>query len=152
MRRADNDRTASWIVERKNLVNDLFTLEKERWYAWEMLPGYTGSRYYSPIRVENIQPLQTGRGILELRFWNACYAEGVQSFVLRLMVLHRGQEYMIVKLLYGDDSEGDRCGIISPITSSWLQCHFPEVLKKLSTSGLVDEVDLQLHLERILNS
>lgn len=128
---------------------DIFTLEREQWYSWEMLPGYTGNRYYSPIRIENIQPMHTGRGILQLHFWNACYAEGVQSFSLRLMVLHRGQEYMIVKLIYDNESNDDRCGIISPITTLWLNQHFPNFLKEHCESDRVDEADLQLLLERV---
>lgn len=131
--------------------NDLFTLEQSRWYAWEMLPGYTGNRYYSPIRVEDIQPLQTGRGIFRLRFWNAYYAEGAKNFSVRLMVLHRGREYMIVKLLYGDDSENDRCGIISPISRSWLHCHFPAILEQHQALCENGEANLDAHLERVLN-
>ena len=149
---ADDDSTANCIVGRNTLSNDLFTLEKDRWYAWEMLPGYTDNRYYSPIRVEKIQPLQTGRGIFELHFWNACYAEGVRDFSMRLMVLHRGQKYMIVKPLYGNDSENDRCVIISPISISWLHCHIPEVLNTHRASNGDGETDLELLLERVLYS
>ena len=50
-------------------------LEQGRWYAWEMLPGYTGDRYFSPIRIGHIEALKTGRDLLRLHFYNAFYAE-----------------------------------------------------------------------------
>lgn len=98
----------------------LFTLEPERWYAWQMIPGYASEHYYSPIYIHKIEKLRRGNGSLTLDFFNACYAEGVRNFSLEMRVLHRSTDYMITRLLYDDDSHLDRSAIISPITHAWL--------------------------------
>ena len=36
---------------------DLITLEKKRWYAWMLLPGYGSlGHYYSPIWISRGEP------------------------------------------------------------------------------------------------
>jgi hypothetical protein len=73
-----------------------------------MNPGYFGQRcvpYFSPIYVTRVTPLKTGKGILEMDFFNACYVEGVQNFDgMRLKVLLRAENYLIGHLL-GNDPE-----------------------------------------------
>jgi hypothetical protein len=119
------------------------TLANNRWYAWEMIPGYAG-RYYSPILIENVSPLKTGRNILRLSFYNACYAQGVRDFQMDLIVLHRSENFLIAKLDYGKDTDIDRCAIISPITEAWLAEFRPEILacirdRKIDTSSGVED-------------
>ena len=61
-------------------MNDSFSIFAPGWYGWQMNPGYFGERcvpYFSPIHVTRVTPLKTGKGILEIDFWNVCYAEGV---------------------------------------------------------------------------
>ena len=115
--------------------NSLFTLEADRWYAYEMLPGYAG-RYYSPIKIYHVQPLKTGRDILRVRFHNACYAEGVQGFHLELKVLHRGESYMLARIENGSSTE-DRGVVICQLTWEWLRTHFgQQVLQRAEELGV----------------
>ena len=79
----------------------LLTLVVERWYAWEMLPGYTSDSdfdpYVSPIYLKRVVPLRTGQRLLQLAFFNAAYAEGVQNFEVVIRVLEeRGSSEKIV--------------------------------------------------------
>lgn len=82
-----------------------FTIESNRWYGWQMMPGY-GSPYYSPIDVYNIEPRRNGRSELTLRFFNAFYAEGVQDFEKTLHVLLRGKTFCSRK-------STPNCGVVS---------------------------------------
>jgi hypothetical protein len=65
----------------------------DHWYAWEMLPGYGAEDeldpYLSPIYVERVKPLKSGKGLLQIGFFNAFYAVGVQGFEPTVKVLRR---------------------------------------------------------------
>ena len=97
-----------------------FTLERNAWYAWQMLPGYTGSPYLSPIRIHRVEPLGTGARRLRLHFYNAFYAEGVQDFVLTIQTLSRQREYLVGAVLHGDRCS-DRTCIVHDVTFDWLE-------------------------------
>jgi hypothetical protein len=103
---------------------DQFTLSPHRWYAWQMLPGYVKGRafqpYISPIYVEALTPLKTGRGLLNLAFFNAAYAPGVQFFELKLRTLMRAPAFMIAEIL----SDEQWAAIITQADFGWLQHHF----------------------------
>ena len=104
-------------------MNDSFSIFAPGWYGWQMNPGYFGERcvpYFSPIHVTRVTPLKTGKGILEIDFWNVCYAEGVQNFEeVRLKVLLRAENYLIGRLLDSDSEV--RSAIISHIEFAWLE-------------------------------
>src|SRR3972149_5077415 len=77
-----------------------FQLVRDRWYAWQMIPGYIGERsipYCSPIYVTRVDPLRTGRSVLRLGLVNVFYAEGVQDFVLKLKMLKRASDYLVAE-------------------------------------------------------
>ena len=41
--------------------SELFTLDEERWYAWQMLPGYgEAGHYYSSVRISRVEPKKLG--------------------------------------------------------------------------------------------
>jgi hypothetical protein len=127
-------------------VNDNFKIVAPRWFGWQMNPGYVGERcvpYFSPIHVTRVAPLKTGKGILEIDFWNVGYAEGVQNFEgIRLKVLLRAENYLIGHL-QGYESEV-RSAIISHIEFAWLNHFCPHILKTHPPSGSVS-----LYLDRI---
>lgn len=114
-------------------TKSLFALVPDHWYAWQMLPGYGIGHYYSPIRVSSVEPLKKGNDTLRLDFFNACYAEGVQSFSLEMKILHRSIDYMIVRLIYESEKDIDRCAVISQVTHEWLVKHAG--LENIVTSG-----------------
>lgn len=101
-----------------------FTLQGNRWYAWQMLPGYMGQRcvpYCSPIYLDRVKPLKTGEGILAVDFVNTGYAEGVQNFVQHLKILYRAKDYLVAKILYNGKDDPDRCAVISHIEFGWIK-------------------------------
>ena len=96
-----------------------------------MNPGYDGSRfvpYCSPIFVTRVAPLKTGKGILEMDFLNACYAEGVQDFHgTRIGILLRGENYLIGHLLNGTTEV--RSAIVSHVEFAWLEHFCPQIIQ-----------------------
>jgi len=107
-----------------------FTIQNNRWYGWQMLPGYFGERcvpYCCPIYVTRVTPQKTGKGILKIAFWNTGYAEGVQDFKLDLRLLHRASDYLVAQILYNDQSGEDRCAIVSHIEFPWIEKFCPHL-------------------------
>jgi hypothetical protein len=86
-----------------------------------MLPGYGDHflPYDSPILVTSVRPEKSGKGWIELGFFNAFYASGVQGFTLRMWVLVRTDAYLIVAL----DYQGDyvRHAVIGTMSFGWLK-------------------------------
>jgi hypothetical protein len=109
-----------------------------------MLPGYGWGPYNSPIKVYRATPRKTGKNILQLEFFNARYAKGVQDFALDLHILKRTDEYIVAELMYGESGPDDRIAIIQEATFPRLRLaigdHLPEPLP--------DE-NIQAYLERI---
>jgi hypothetical protein len=118
-----------------------------------MNPGYIGERCvpnFSPIYIRRVTPLKTGKGILEIDFFNACYAEGVQNFDgMRLKILLRGENYLIAQLLGYDF--GVRSAIISHIEFAWLDCFCPHIVQSSPPSGMgaLYSGSVSLYLDRI---
>ncbi len=106
-------------------MTEKFKLEPFTWYAWQMLPGYTDEFYYSPIYVQKVTPLKTGKNLLKVEFINAFYASGVKGFELEMKVLKREHRYMILDLLYDQ-----RAAIITDINYQWIQKHGLLMLEK----------------------
>jgi hypothetical protein len=117
------------LVTRDSLMSK-FTLQPDRWYGWQMIPGYVGERcvpYCCPIRVHKVEPLKSGKGIMKVDFWNTGYAAGVQGFSLDLQLLHRAKDYLVARILYGDSSTTDRCAVVSHIEFQWIQQFCPHL-------------------------
>ena len=125
-------------------------LERNRWYSWQMLPGYTNAPYYSPIRVEHVRPLQTGSSVLELSFFNAAYASEVRNFKTTLRVLKREQTYLAAEVMESLHSPTDRLAIISKITFSWLELHFPHLVRQFPASDTNDETSSHAYVEALV--
>lgn len=105
-----------------------FQLHAPGWFGWQMLPGYVGQRcvpYFSPIHVKRVQPLKTGKGLLEIRFFNALCAEGVQDCEMRLKVLQRASNFLVAGVLGGDD---ERAAVISHVEFGWLRAFCPRLI------------------------
>lgn len=123
-----------------------FTLEKGRWYAWNMYPGYGGVPYASPIFIFDIEPLKTGQRRLRLNFLNAAYAQGVQGFELTLKVIHHAPHHLVCDL----GTEDMRTAVICGITRSWLDAHFRGFMENYSVhSGQTLEAYLDEHLRGV---
>lgn len=107
-----------------------FKLIENRWFAWQMIPGYFGERavpYCSPIYVTEVKPLKMGNGTIKLKFINALYAQGVQDFSLNLRVLKRAKDYLVADLVYDADKTPDRCVVISHIEFEWIKKFCPQL-------------------------
>jgi hypothetical protein len=130
-------------------MEQALTLKPAKWYGWQMLPGYGSpyEPYFSPILVEKVTPQKSGKGWLQLHFYNAFYAEGVQGFVLRLRVLDRTDQYLIARL---DDPEPTvRHAIINRISFEWIEARFPQWYREAPKETMPDfacsEIDYYLN-------
>jgi len=92
------------------------TLERGRWYGWTMWPGYLDAPYFSPIRVDAVNPLNTGSGRFDLDFLNAGYASGVQDMTYALRTLKREASYLLASV-----EDSDRAVCIERLDLAWLE-------------------------------
>lgn len=107
-----------------------FKLTANHWFGWQMFPGYFGERcvpYCCPIYVTRVTPLKTGKGTLDLAFWNTGYAQGAQDFELRLRMLYRASDYLVARIDYGESDETERCAVISHIEFGWIEKFCPHL-------------------------
>ena len=135
----------------KPFLTGEFSISAPGWFGWQMNPGYFGERcvpYFSPIHVTCVTPLKTGKGILEMDFFDACYAEGVQNFQgMRLKLLMRAENYLIGQLL-GRGSEV-RSAIISHIEFEWLRLFCPHIVEAHPPS---ESGSVSMYLDRIFGT
>lgn len=128
-----------------------FLLHKNRWFAWQMIPGYLGERsvpYCSPIYITEVTPLKTGRGLIKVEFLNALYAQGVQDFCIDLKVLKRAKDYLVGELVYSPGEDSGRVAIISHIEFQWVERFCPELWRldpPNSTSHGADSISAYLN-------
>lgn len=104
-----------------------FTLEKGKWYGMTMYPGYFHTPWHSPIRIREIRPLKSGTGLLDIDFFNAAYAEGVQNFTYSLRILKRGEQYMLAAI-----QETDRAISLVNCDTNWMGEYFPNQMPRLT--------------------
>jgi len=78
-----------------------FALERGKWYACEI----TGDNFcedkctYSPIKILDIEPMQTGRRTFHLDFYFANYPEGARDKRYTLQTIERGRSFLLAKSL-----------------------------------------------------
>ena len=129
-------------------------LQPDRWYGWQMLPGYAGERnvpYFSPILVREIVPRKTGRGVLTVRFFNALYAQGVEDFALDLRILRRAAAFLVADVLVGTEEQAERVGIVSHIEFEWLRRFCPGLwdARPPETFGTAEEGSVATYLSSL---
>lgn len=99
-----------------------FTLQPGNWYACEII----GDEFeddlcsYSPIRVDHVRPLKTGKRTFELGFYHANYPEGVQEKTYTLETIERGRRFMLAR---STNHEPTRLLQLYDIDWSWLERH-----------------------------
>jgi hypothetical protein len=136
------------------MVHARLQLTPKHWYGWQMLPGYAGERnipYFSPIRMEEVTPRKTGKGILTIKFFNALYAQGVQDFTLDLSILKREASYLVSEILYAGQSTRGRTAIIGRIEFEWIQFFCPSLWtsRPPSSFGTVEQESVSRYLDSL---
>lgn len=102
------------------------TLQPGGWYGWTMWPGYGGTPYHSPIRVEAVTPYGLGDRQFELTFFNMGYAAGVQMMTYTLRTLRREETYILVALI-----DSDRSVAIVPLDREWMSIYAPRMIARV---------------------
>ena len=100
-----------------------FTLEKGKWYGMTMYPGYNATAYHSPIRIDAIHPGGFGLRRLDIDFYNAGYAPGMQDFSYSLDILKREEGYLLAAI-----RKNDRAIAIMPFNLEWAHVHMGQSL------------------------
>lgn len=114
----------------------------QNWYGWQMLPGYLGTPYFSPIWIEGVTPRKTGKGILGVTFINVFYAAGVQDCDINLRIMKHEEDYLVSEILYGSNEPNDRTAIVSRIDFDWIRLFCPtfwqdtSYLRSMANDGL----------------
>lgn len=129
------------IIEEPNSDSaDRFTLRAGNWYATEFIGDEFGGelRNYSPIRVDRVIPLSTGKRRFQLHFYHANYPDGVCDKVYTLETIERGKSFMLARSTEDDPA---RLLLIYEMSWDWLRTHF-------SVSRPDDELDVQEWLVR----
>jgi len=103
-----------------------FTLESDKWYACEFIGDeFSEDRCsYSPIRVDETEPLGSGARRFRLSFYHANYPEGVRDKRYVLETIERGTSFILAR---STDHEPARLLQIYEIDWSWLTRHFPSI-------------------------
>lgn len=112
------------------------------WYGWQMMPGYTDAPYFSPIRIALVEEVVDQAGMIDVKFLNALYAQGVQQFKKRLQILFRAKTYLVARIDPALDR--GRTAIISKITPAWLDACCPQVAAELGTHVPASKLQLAL--------
>src|SRR5262245_35606339 len=121
--------------------NSRLLLNTGRWYGWTMYPGYAGRTYKSPILIRNIAPLESGKQLLRIGFFNAFYAAGVREFDKLLHVLKRSERFIAFEELDGNTRQTDRLAVIEELTKDWLRDGWPQIsFAEMSNQDLQAEV------------
>lgn len=107
-----------------------FTLERGRWYACELIGDEfsdvfgTDQCSYSPIKIFDVSPAQTGDRTFRLHFYHANYPEGVQDKEYIMRMIERGTNMLLARSL---EHTPPRFLQIYEITSEWVSTHFPSM-------------------------
>jgi hypothetical protein len=132
-----------------------FELREGRWYGWQMLPGYLAEGrevvpYFSPIRVHRVTRLKSGRGLLAVSLFNACYASGVKDQVHTLRVLARHYEYMVAAI----EGSDDRTVILSGIAHAWVRRFCPQLEEWRPSNGSAPDpgTDVSVWLDAVFSN
>lgn len=120
-----------------------FSLCLHQWFGFQMLPGYVGAGacapFFAPVFINEFKPLKTGRGELEVGYFNPLYAEGVQQFSFRLKVLVRTDSYLVARLLESSSTTPTRTAVFCPAHFSWLRACCPDLLNAWPPESFGDD-------------
>lgn len=112
-----------------NASPSLFTLTANRWFGWQLIPGYLGERcvpWASPIYVTKVTRLKQGNGILNVTFECPLYAEGVNFGERSIQILVRAENYLVGQIVEESPIHAKRCAVISHIEFAWIRQFCPE--------------------------
>ena len=102
-----------------------FMLENRKWYALQFLDlehfSFSNKARFSPIRIDKIKPLKTGKSIFILSFYHMNYPEGVNEKKYKLQTLIHNKNFIIAKQINSDAlKENNKILYIHDIDLKWI--------------------------------
>ena len=112
------------------MQDDRFTIEANRWYGWQMLPGYVAEPglyrpYASPALIKEVKPKGSGKKILWIQLGYVIYPTGGGPVGGDLRVLKRSVSWLFADMM---DYKSDRSVLISQISFEWMAQFRPKSL------------------------
>ena len=104
-------------------IDGKFLLEVGKWYACKFMGDVLSVSYrlsLSPIRIDRITPLKTGKSILYINFFHLNYPEGVQDKEYQLKIMLHKRRFILARSL-SHSSDDPRILYIHEITKEWVQ-------------------------------
>ena len=109
-------------------------LEKSKWYAWKIIPGYKGELYHSPVKIQKVESFQGGE-CLKLYFHNSCYTGREKDCIQILKIIFHSKESMICELRSEDKNlKLNKMVIIEKIDFYWLKRYIDRDCKETNSS------------------
>ena len=130
----------------------VFQLERNRWYAWQKIPGDLAGEqpYYSPVYVLNVTKIGEYKPQITIVFSNVLYLDGPQDFHLNLSVLRRYKDLLVADLI-PDNLATPGVAILGPVSFDWLSQHCPHLIEQYPPSlyDAAAEQDVEAYLDRV---
>lgn len=97
------------------------------WWCWLEAPVVSPGWSASPVFIEQVEPLGTGRNLLRLGFIQAMHPVAAQRRAVVLRVQHRGARHLLGTIR--DDDGAIRGAIIAEPDFGWLESYCPRLLR-----------------------
>jgi hypothetical protein len=117
-----SERVKGWFGKTEKVVFPQFKLEKNRWYSFQMFPGYGDGfcPYYSPILLKGYEKDDPASNVYIVEFINICYVQGVRDFSVKIMVKKQTENYLFGEIVHEYSKPGDRSIVLGDINYEWL--------------------------------
>lgn len=131
------------------MAEKLIALKDNRWYAWQMFPGYCHTPYFSPVFLTRVQSNPNDPELLQIELFDVFDSEGALKSSLYFKILKRAAEFLVGEIIIPNNPQLDRIGILSIISFGWLYLFVPDQMEK-HPPRVVNQVeeDIQEYLER----
>jgi len=103
------------------------------WWCWLEAPVVSPGWGASPVFVQCVEPLKTGKGMLRLSFIQAVHPVAAREREVVLRVLFRGDRHLVGTLK--DDDGAIRTAILAAPDYGWLETYCPLLMRRRPPSG-----------------
>lgn len=114
------------------MAQSLFKLRAGVWAGWQELPGGChGDPVWdcSPIFIETVRPMKTGRGLLQVGFVQTLYPRAPKRRAVEVSVVTRDESYLVGAFREGGSS---RTTIMTELAPRWIELRCRDLWTRFS--------------------